>query len=279
MRLAIFPKYAARNSVPVLSALTQGFRHHGVTIEQESLDSDAVIIWSQLWAGRMRPNREVYEKYQDRGKPIWIIDAGCIQRERTWRISTDQCKLIAGSGHDAARREQLGLVIDPWRQQRGSDIVIALQRTDSNQWRDMPDINTWLKCIIHDIRQHTDRPIRIRSHPRNRIIYPAETMELPRPIPGTYDDYDFLESLDRAWCVVNWNSSPGVVAALRGVPVFVGESSLAAPVATWDFSRIEDPEMPDRVQWANDLAWTEWTVAEIEQGIPQRYLLDRLHNQ
>ena len=26
--------------------------------------------------------------------------------------------------------------------------------------------------------------------------------------------------------------------------------------------------MPDRTQWLNDIAYTEWTLDEIEQGIP-----------
>ena len=75
-----------------------------------------------------------------------------------------------------------------------------------------------------------------------------------------------------AWAVVNWNSNPGVVAALNGVPVFTGPTSLAKPIANLDFDMIERPSMPPREQWANDLAYTEWTVDEITNGEP----LDRL---
>lgn len=281
MRLAMFPKYAARDSTPVLDALIQGFQRHGVTIELESFDSDAVVIWSQLWAGRMRGNRAVYEQYRSRNRPIWIVDAGCIQRGHTWRISADRHGMIAGSGHDASRRNQLGLMLDPWRHQRGSDVLIALQRTDSNQWQGMPDVNTWLGTVIKNLKQHTDRPIRIRPHPRNSITYqsPDVVVEQPQHLSGTYDSYDFSASLDQAWCVINWNSSPGIIATLRGVPAFVGGSSLAAPVANQDLSRIEDPVMPDRTRWANDLAWTEWTVAEMQQGEPQSYLIDSIQDQ
>jgi hypothetical protein len=31
---------------------------------------------------------------------------------------------------------------------------------------------------------------------------------------------------------------------------------------------IENPAMPDREQWANDLAYTEWAVDEIARGEP-----------
>jgi hypothetical protein len=281
MRLSLFPKYAAQNSEPVLQALIQGFIYHGYTIDIDSFDSDAVVIWSQLWAGRMKGNREVYEKYRNQSKPVIVVDAGCIHRNHTWRIITDQCNQIAGVGHDQSRRQQLGLEIDLWRYKRGSDILIALQRTDSNQWRDMPDVNTWLTSVIDDIRQYSDRNIRIRPHPRNRYIqkHTGASIESPQHLIGTYDDYDFLRSLDQAWCVINWNSSPGIVSTLRGVPAFVSESSLAAPVANHDMALIENPLMPDRTQWVNDLAWTEWTLTEMQQGIPQSYLISLMQRQ
>jgi len=281
MRLAVFPKYAARNSESVMQALIQGFQHHGVTIESGSFDSDAVIIWSQLWAGRMRHNRGVYQHYRTHVRPIIIVDAGCINRGHTWRISTDQHGLIAGSGHDASRRQEIGLVVDPWRCKRGSDILIALQRTDSNQWQNLPHIGTWLESRIQEIRCHSDRPIRVRPHPRNKISHQHINVIIdpPQHIQGTYDDYDLSRSLEHAWCVINWNSSPGVIATLRGVPAFVGATSLAAPVANQDLASIESPSMPDRSQWANDLAWTEWTVAEMQQGLPQSYVLSLIRHQ
>jgi hypothetical protein len=85
-------------------------------------------------------------------------------------------------------------------------------------------------------------------------------------IKGSYDDYD-LQYKD-AWSVVNWSSNPGVQAVREGVPAFVGSSSLAHDVALQDLTQIENPLMPDRQQWINDLAHTEYTIAEIAQGIP-----------
>ena len=68
--------------------------------------------------------------------------------------------------------------------------------------------------------------------------------------------------------MINFNSSPGVNSVLAGVPVFVDSTSPAALVGNHDFSLIETPWRPDREQWAWNLAHTEWTVAEIKQGIP-----------
>jgi hypothetical protein len=48
---------------------------------------------------------------------------------------------------------------------------------------------------------------------------------------------------------------------------------LAAPVANLDLAQIENPLRPDRTQWIEQLAHTEWTTAEIESGVPLQRLL------
>ena len=76
--------------------------------------------------------------------------------------------------------------------------------------------------------------------------------------------------------MVNWNSGPGSQAVLNGVPAFVGGSSLAAPVGNLDLANIENPARPDRTQWLEQLAHSEWTLAEIETGDPLSRLLKSL---
>jgi hypothetical protein len=73
--------------------------------------------------------------------------------------------------------------------------------------------------------------------------------------------------------VINWNSGPGSQAIINGVPAFVGESSLAAPVANLDLSQLENPSRPDREAWLDHLARTEWTTEEIASGLPLSQLL------
>jgi hypothetical protein len=93
------------------------------------------------------------------------------------------------------------------------------------------------------------------------------------PVPGTYDSYNFDQALHNAWAVVNWNSGPSVQSAIKGVPVFTSPASLSAPVGNFDLACIEKPLRPERQQWLNDLAYTEWTVEEIKQGVPLSRLL------
>ena len=63
--------------------------------------------------------------------------------------------------------------------------------------------------------------------------------------------------------MVSYSSNPVNHAVLNGIPAFVGEQSPAYDVANKDFSTINEPLMPERQQWLNDYANTEWTVDEI----------------
>jgi len=60
------------------------------------------------------------------------------------------------------------------------------------------------------------------------------------------------------------------------VPVFVGPDSLARDVGNLDIKYIDNPKMPDRQQWLNNYAHTEYTTDEIAQGVPLNNLLKSL---
>jgi hypothetical protein len=83
---------------------------------------------------------------------------------------------------------------------------------------------------------------------------------------------------DNIHCTISYSSNPGIHSVIEGVPVFVSPSSLAYDVANdIDFLHdIEQPMMPERTQWLNDYAWTEFTIDEISQGIPLNRLTSQL---
>jgi hypothetical protein len=152
-----------------------------------------------------------------------------------------------------------------------------MQRSDSEQWAGLPSAEQWLEHTVNRIREHTERPIVVRPHPRQQLKpIPGVQIQKPQALRGTYDEFDFRNNLGRAWAVVNENSGPGSQAIIDGVPAFVGAYSMATPVANTDFAQIEKPLMPDRAEWVEQLCHTEWTLGEIRSGLPVSRLLGRL---
>ena len=275
MRVSIFDQYGALNSAPVFAAVRAGLDRIG--IEYTSMDSsaDVAVIWSMLWAGRMKPNQQIWELYRSTGRPVVVVEVGMLRRGFTWKLGINGTGLTADYGQELIpnRASSLGLNLKPWANY-GYNIVVACQRSDSEQWAGQPPTVAWLTETARKIRQYSDKPIVIRPHPRQRISnIPGCVIESPKPIPGTYDGFDYDQCLKTTWAVINHNSGPGSQAIINGVPAFVGSTSLAAPVGNLDLAQIENPQRPDRTQWIEQLAHTEWTILEIESGLPLQRLL------
>lgn len=276
MDIAWFPNNIAQNGHAVIEAMITALRARGHGIVTNSLDADAAVIWSMLWAGRMRGNQDIFQHYRARNRPVIVLEVGCLRRGVLWKVGINgvsSWQNLATAG-GPARSSLLGMTLQPWQHHRGRDIMICLQRTQSQQWHGMPDQQQWISDVVREVRRHTDRPIVVRPHPRQRLRYTVPDCEIHTPMlcTGTYDDFDFDAALKRAWTVINYNSHPGTQSVIQGIPAFVDQSSVAAPVANLDLARIEDPQMPDRDAWFEDLMWTEFSLDEIRRGMP----LDRL---
>lgn len=276
MRLSTFDNFGALNSTPVFEAFAQGAKKLGLDVTSHDLSADVAVIWSMLWKGRMAGNHQVWQHFQKHKRPVLVLEVGILNRGQTWKLGIGGTGLNNYSMHDldATRPFKLGLKLLPWRDV-GNHVIIALQRTDSQQWNDQSA--DWLQQTVSQLKQHTDRDIVIRPHPRQPLQAPSGCrLQIPSKLIGTYDDFDFDLGLAQAWAVINWCSGPGVRAVMNGVPAFVGPQSLAAPVANLDLSDIENPQRPDRQQWLINLAHTEWTLDELTSGYPLMRLLPAL---
>ena len=274
MKFSLFNNFGAKNSVPVFAAFEQGLRACGHKYVKHDMDADVAVIWSHLWSGRMRYNQAVWKQFRDTGRDVIVLEVGMLRRGITWKMGLNGVNRRArfGDGHILNRARHLGLELKSWQQ--GQNIVIAAQRSDSEQWTGLPSANKWLEETVNKIKHYTDRPIVVRPHPR-QILTPVHgvTVRNPQPIANTYDSFNFDAELSNAWAVVNENSGPGSQAIIAGVPAFVGIDSLAGPVANLDLKEIEKPWMPDRTAWLETIAHTEWTVEEIASGVPIKRLI------
>jgi hypothetical protein len=269
MRVAYFPNSCALNSVPVMQAMLDSLRGAGHTIEQDSLDADAAIIWSALWYGRMAPNKAVYERYRADNRPVIIADVGALYRGETWKISLNHINRLGYYGHtenlDMDRPRKLGISL-AINLSRNPAILIAAQHRFSLQLANQ-NHEEWIMDQINEIRQVSDRPIVVRPHPRSLIevgtLDKSIIVEKPQKIADTYDSFDLHFDYH---AVVNYSSGPGIQAAISGTRPIVGAYSLAAPVSV-KIENLDNPYDIDRDQWLVEICHTEYTVNEIKEGL------------
>lgn len=182
----------------------------------------------------------------------------------------EYCNQIPDPDRWKAIQKDIGVSLKPWRTQ-GDHILICLQR-DGGWSMGGGSVLTWLEKTIRIIRQVSIRPILIRPHPgdkqwpvylkqyRLRTGYNnVHLSNVERPL---------LHDLQNCWAVVNHNSSPGVAAAIEGVPVFVTDPdrSQCTAVANTSLLQMENPLMPDRQQWIERLSQCHWSHDDLVSG-------------
>lgn len=169
----------------------------------------------------------------------------------------------------AVMRDRLGIQIKPWKKY-GDYILITCQR-DGGWSMDGLKVINWLHPLIQRIRRHTDKKIRVRFHPGDKKIqkHIMQLHAIGHKVDISSPTSTLLKDLHDAYAVVSYNSSPGVVAAIEGVPIFVLDPtrSQAADVANTDLSKIEKPNYEfDREAWLRRLAMSHWRLDELKTG-------------
>jgi len=126
----------------------------------------------------------------------------------------------------------------------------------------------WEENAVAEIRKHTDRPITYRPKP---------SWKDAKPIAGTKwagKERRLLFALRNCHAVVSHHSNAAVDSLVEGYPSFCWDG-VAAPMSLQDLSRIDNPIYPDRRdQWLADIAYCQWTPAEMASGVVWQHLKD-----
>lgn len=162
--------------------------------------------------------------------------------------------------------KDLNLSLKDWRT-NGDHILICLQRNGGWSMKGL-DVMNWCKSIIKKVQQVSDRPIVVRAHPGDKKA--ANYLKLNFNNVRTSFTPSILDDLKNAWCVITYNSSPGVASAIEGIPVFVTdpnpEISQAYDVANFDLNSIESPAFLERQKWIEKISMSHWKFTELQDG-------------
>jgi len=159
------------------------------------------------------------------------------------------------------------VALKPWRS-TGSHILILAQRPKG--FNMFTDQDQWLTNTIATIRQFSQRPIMVRMHPGDGSRFKQiEKLQKRYGISISISEHEGIrEALQDCWCSVGYASTPNVVSAIEGIPVYVQEptKSWAQDVCFNDLSQIENPPIPDRSQWIHKISNIHWSNDEVKSG-------------
>lgn len=230
-------------------------------------DIGVVFGWFKYAYEPTMSKRPIIEHYLSMGACRLIIVESAFQRRgHYYQIGWDGFAGFAdfcSDGVPGDRWKGINIPSKPWRKGNGGKCVVIGQLPRDTQVQDVDHL-LWCRWAVEKARQiHGD--VLFRPHPRCKD-------------PGIYgidenliDTGKLEDTLARAKCVITWNSTTGVDAAIAGVPVVaMDEGAMAWPMAS---HTIEEPlTRPDRQQWLANMGYSQWTLKEMREGLPWRHL-------
>ena len=276
MKVAVYIFPGSKRSELIANAMLAGVRaagdepelRHGLTYKGP--DADAAVFYGLM--------RDVLNGYRDAGKKAVYVDLGYWGRHEGGRRAGFH-KVSVNARHPTAyfqavehpgdRFDRFGVQVHPRRGTGPKKYVMIAGMSAKAAHAEGLRPEEWERKVAVEIRRHTDREIVYRPKPNWREA---------QPIPGTRflrgNDGDVEGFLDNCHAVVTHHSNVAVDALLYGVPAYVVDG-VAVPAQPDPLRAIDAPYMPP-VPWvrqfANDLAYTQWKVSEIEEGACWRHL-------
>lgn len=264
MKISLFTQNGALNSLPVFQSFAEGTRKNGHEVVENKMDADVAVIWSMLWMGKMRNNRPIYQNFRSCNKPVVVLEIGCLNRNETWKVGLNGLSLGSYEWSKNIERPKMFCSLKDYR--IGDNILICSQNPNSELWKNQPPMGAWIDNTVSNLRKITERKIIVRTHPRFPVNFNQQVpgVSLQKPNMNSFDK-EFIRSLDNVRLVINHNSNPGVVAAINGLPVLTGDSSLAYPINQHNLN-LENLELHNREEWFYNLHKTEFTCEELSTG-------------
>lgn len=249
-----------------LEAARRGFERHGLTVIKSTPDNpiecDLAVIWSCH-------QKKIIEAQERSGRDYLVMERGYMGDRFEWTSMginglNGRAQFYANGMPGDRWEKYFSGLMGTWR--RGGKYVLLVGQVLGDASIKDVDFKAWaVKSRDQIAATFPGVPIRWRPHPvsveRGRCFVLANTEFSTRPLS---------EDLHDALCTVTFNSNTGVDAVLAGVPTVTMDIGAMA----WDVSghQIGNIETPDRTQWAHDLAYKQWSLAEIEKGIAWEHL-------
>ena len=209
--------------------------------------------------------RKVMEACRAHGRDFYYIDTGYFGNpakgklyHRITRNDVQYFGPIMDRPDD--RLAQTGIGFKKFR--GGTNILLAPPSQKLLMMYDI-DLETWLNNTIEEIKKYTDRPIVIRKKQSRAVRMTEDTME--------------MALAQDVHCLVTFSSIAAGEALLLGKPAITLGPNAAAPLCSQSISEIENPKIPtlDEVKtWAANLAYNQFTEAEMRNGTAWRILND-----
>jgi len=243
--------------------MQQGFERHGQKARIVSSAAPQPCELAVIWGVR---RTAIIEQQRKASKDYLVMERGYFGDR--FQMTSLAFNGLNGRGEFynhrmlADRWNKHGVEIKDWK--HTGDYALLIGQVLGDMSLANVDIGAWYKRMLREIPDATGLPIRFRPHPSRPYVLAGQNSYI-KPL---------AEDLAHAALVVTMNSNVGIDAVLSGVPcVSYDVGAMARSMTSHD---VRDALVkPNREQWANDLAYCQWTAEEIASGEAWEHLKQR----
>lgn len=231
-------------------------------------------------SGMRKYCRTVMTHYNQHGIHGITLDYGYLQRafcsqdtERYWQVGIDGLNWLYPDIAKADRLEALGILLKPAitaKDERSVKLVCGQYPGDAAHDLDFAAMQAWAEDSVAAVKALTELPVVWRPHPAQLAI---EGKYVPCRNADETSFRPLVEDLARADLVVTYRSNVGHDALLEGVPVYADRQAMYARLCQTDLQKAmlsRCPSVSLRKAYFQRVAYSQWTLPEVSEGLPFR---------
>ena len=235
-----------------------------IPIEHGYIKSDAVVLFGYKKnnnPGKLR--KRIIDDHNNPSSTI-IIERGFIRRKDYYSIGIGHFNGRADfKNHNSPRGrwDRLGVVLQPLRGD-GEHILLCGQVPWDASVQHI-DYHRWVKKTYNILKSNYNSVI-FKPHPLQTKAVNIPTTLLSRKLSDILPECRFS---------VSFNSNSGVESIIEGVPtVSIDSGSMVYNISSHDILNPMMPTAKRRFEWACNIAYAQWTLNEMKEGLPQKHL-------
>jgi len=274
MRVIVYaPDYNAKHAL-ILRSLAEGIPGSEVRSLGDYSPSDVSVIFGVVKRSFSHTHaKQPIIDASNRGESrLIVVESAFILRGKYWNVGwggiNGAANFRVGPKTPSDRWELLrdrGVRTSPWSRCPQGRVVVCGQLPWDTNVQDVDHLG-WCRETVQWF-QDRGIPVVFRPHPR---MHNPDDYGIDRSLWNTEK---IRKCIFGARAVVVWNSNSAVDAAIMGVPVIAcSPDSIARSIASRRLHDIYRLRCPSRRRWLAGLAYSQWSLDEMAEGLTWRHL-------
>lgn len=244
------------------------WRRHDVFTPDQGENFSSVVV-----NGLRKHYKTVQQTYLERGVPVIVTDRGYVRKDcKYYQVGFQNLGWIPEFECPKDRFNELEIPYPGNKSDKKGFILVAGQMPgDAAHEYDAPTLEKLYNTAIEELRA---------AYPSNKIVWRPHPMAKDALRVTGYDSIsqedEFIDALPGCFFVATINSTSGIEALTAGYPVLCKGNAFYVCVASTLMDNIVYPTKEAYESFFSKLAYAQWTLTEIENGLAATFIFNAL---